>query len=92
MVLAFAVCLINITESALVPVITNYLCECFIGHAQEVLTAMNFYRLLIGATVTFYLTPWLAAVGAGWVFGISKQTFACSSRKFANTNQWPLSH
>ena len=57
MVLAFAVCIINITETALVPVITNYVNECFTGHAQEVTTALNFYRLILGLTVPFYVTP-----------------------------------
>ena len=71
MVLAFAVCIINITEASLVPVIINYVNECFTGHAQEVTTALNFYRLILGLTVPFYITPWVASVGVGWTFGMS---------------------
>ena len=74
MVLAFAVCIINITETALNPVIYNYVNECFVGHAQEVTTAMSFYRLILGLTVTFYIQPWIAAVGLGWTFGTSKSS------------------
>ncbi|KAK5172762.1 uncharacterized protein LTR77_002882 [Saxophila tyrrhenica] len=70
MVVAFAVCLINITETAPVPVMVNYLCECFSGYAQEVTTAMNFYRTILGLTVPFYIDSWLAAVGDGWTFGM----------------------
>jgi hypothetical protein len=58
---------------ALVPVVTNYVNECFTGRAQEVTTALNFYRLVLGLTVPFYITPWLAAVGVGWTFGISRR-------------------
>ena len=75
MVLAFAVCIINITETVLVPVVINYVNECFLGYAQEVTTALNFYRLILGFTVSFYITPWSEAVGAGWTFGTSKSYF-----------------
>lgn len=71
MVLAFAVCVINITETALVPVMINYMNECFIGHAQEITTAMNFYRTILGLTVPFYVEYWTEAVGDGWTFGMS---------------------
>lgn len=56
---------------ALVPVVTNYVNECFTGHAQEVTTALNFYRLILGLTVPFYISPWVAAVGVGRTFGMS---------------------
>ena len=78
MVLAFAVCLINITETALVPVMINYMSECFVGHAQEITTAMNFYRTILGFTVPFYIDPWTAAVGDGWTFGMS-ESILCRS-------------
>lgn len=74
MVLAFAVCVITITEDALVPVMVNYMNECFIGHAQEITTAMNFYRTILGLTVPFYIGPWTQAVGLGWTFGMSELT------------------
>lgn len=74
MVLAFAVCVINITETALVPVMINYMNECFTGHAQEITTAMNFYRTILGLTVPFYVEYWTEAVGDGWTFGMSMLT------------------
>ena len=65
MVLAFAVYIINITETALNTVIFNYVNECFTSHAQEVTAALNFYRLILGLVVTFYIDPWVASVGPG---------------------------
>ena len=65
MVLAFAVCIIQLTEVAIGPVVINYVSECFIGYAQEATTALNFYRLILGLTVPFYISAWLAAVGPG---------------------------
>ena len=92
MVLAFAVCIINITETALVPVMNNYVCECFVGHAQEVTTVLNFYRLILGLTVTFYISQWTTAVGAGWAFGTSKLLhFSLVRRRFVDHFQWDSS-
>ncbi|KAK5111947.1 hypothetical protein LTR85_011694 [Meristemomyces frigidus] len=70
MVLAFAVALLNVVETSLVPVIINYVCESFVSYSQEVATALNFYRLILGLTVTFYINPWAAKVGPGWTFGM----------------------
>ncbi|KAF2772978.1 MFS general substrate transporter [Teratosphaeria nubilosa] len=70
MVIAFAVALQNVIEISLVPVVFNYVCEGFTLYSQEVATALNFYRLILGLTVTFYIDPWVAAVGPGWTFGM----------------------
>lgn len=32
---------------------------------------MGFYRLIFGLTVPFFVDPWIAAVGVGWLFGIA---------------------
>jgi hypothetical protein len=71
MVIAFAIALLNVVEISLVPVIFNYVCESFTSYPQEVATALNFYRLILGLTVTFYIDPWVVAVGPGWAFGMS---------------------
>jgi hypothetical protein len=87
MVLAVAVCIINITETALVPVMVNYMNECFTSHAQEITTAMNFYRTILGLTVPFYIEPWIAAVGPGWTFGMMA-FFALLAFQFAVVLAW----
>lgn len=70
MVLALAVFLINFCEIALVPVIITYVVECFTNHASDVNTVLNFFRLVLGLVVPFFIEPWLERVGPGWVFGI----------------------
>ena len=70
MILALGYFLITISENALLPMTVNYLSECFIGYASEVLTVLNFYRLLLGLLVPFFLAKWEAQVGPGWVFGM----------------------
>jgi Major Facilitator Superfamily len=70
MVLALAVFLINFCEVAIVPIVINYVVESFTDHAAEVTTVLNFYRLVLGLLVPFFILPWEARVGAGWVFGM----------------------
>ena len=31
---------------------------------------MNFYRTVFGIAIPFFIDPWRAAVGTGWVFGM----------------------
>ena len=42
---------------------------------------MGVYRLSFGLTVPFFIDPWIAAVGVGWVFGtaafLSIGLFSC---------------
>lgn len=53
------------------PVSINYLVECFTGHALETTAVINFYRLVMGSTVTFFVVDWEKVVhGPGWVFGM----------------------
>lgn len=70
MVLALAVFLINFCEIALVPVVINYVVESFTQHPAEVTTILNFYRLILGLAVPFFIDGWEARVGPGWVFGM----------------------
>lgn len=56
MVLALGVFLLQFAESFMVPIVNNYVAECFIDHAQEVSAALNFYRTILGLTVTFFVS------------------------------------
>ncbi len=70
MLLALATFLINFCELAMVPVAINYVVESFVGHASEVNTILHLYRVILGLLVPFFITPWQARVGPGWVFGM----------------------
>lgn len=70
MVLALGIFLINFCEIAPIPVTITYVVECFINLAPEVETALNFFRLILGLVVPFFINPRLARVGPGWVFGM----------------------
>ena len=70
MVLALAVFLIVFCEIVLVPVIITYVVECFTNHAPEVNTCLNFFRLILGLGVPFFIEPWLERLGPGWVFAM----------------------
>lgn len=71
MVLAFGAFLVTFGAMALVPTTTNYVCECFVDRTTEAASVMGLYRLSFGLTVPFFVDPWIAAVGVGWVFGIA---------------------
>ena len=70
MLLAFASFLINMSVNVLTSVMTNYVVECFAGFAAETTTILNFYRLLLGIAIPFFINPWKSEVGIGWVFGM----------------------
>lgn len=71
MVLALGAFLVTAGAMALVPATTNYVCECFVDHTTEAACIMGFHRLIFGLSVPFFIDPWIAAVGVGWVFGIA---------------------
>ena len=71
MVLALGAFLITTGAMAIVPTTTNYYCECFTKNTAEASCALGFYRLIFGLTVPFFIHPWIAATGVGWVFGIA---------------------
>ena len=72
MVLALGSFLISFAAIISVPVIVNYVVECFRGHAVEVSAIMGVYRLSLGLAVPFFIDPWIERVGGpGWVFGMA---------------------
>ena len=71
MVLALGSFLISFSAVAGVPVAINYVVEAFECNPQEVGTAMNVWRLLLGLVVPFFLSSWEERVGVGWVFGMA---------------------
>ncbi|OJJ45898.1 hypothetical protein ASPZODRAFT_98898 [Penicilliopsis zonata CBS 506.65] len=68
-VLALASMLTFIGSMSIVPHTTAYLTDCFPDLVAEMSAIMGLYRLIFGLTTTFFITPWAAAVGVGWVFG-----------------------
>lgn len=48
----------------------NYMAECFRNHTSEAVIPLSSFRLFLGFTINFYITPWVAAVGPGWVYGM----------------------
>lgn len=80
MVLAFGAFLIFYSSISGVPVVVNYLAESFVSYPNEAAVALNFYRLVFGLVIPFFLIDWERAVGAGWTFGICAfiTLFGCS--------------
>ena len=70
MVLALSTFLLNIADVVCMPIITAYCVESFLDYAAEVTTILTFYRLVLGLTISFFLTPWTNAVGIGWTYGM----------------------
>ena len=71
MVIALGAFLVNFSAVAAVPAPLNYLVETFQQNPQEVGTALNFWRLILGLTTPFFITQWQERVGVGWVFGMA---------------------
>ena len=71
MVLAFGLFLAAFGTIASAPPTINYLVECFTTHAVEVTSILNFYRLILGVVIPFFVDDWIESVGGtGWVFGM----------------------
>jgi MFS family permease len=71
MVLALGVFLITFAGVAGVPACVNYIVEAFsTDYANEATSIMNFYRLVFGIALNFFLFPWADAVGVNWCFGM----------------------
>jgi len=68
--LAVGIILIDWAGSGIVPILNNYLSESFTHHPIHASAALNFYRLLLGLTVPFFIDPWTASVDVGWAFGM----------------------
>ena len=69
-VLVVATIMIFFGGVSFVPILNNYLAEAFTHHPIHAAVALNFYRLPLGLIVPFFITPWSARVGPGWVFGM----------------------
>ena len=70
MVLALGLFCIFFGGSAAVPVIVNYVVECYAGYGNEAAAVLNLYRISLGVIIPFFVTPWTERVGLGWVFGM----------------------
>ncbi|KAJ5605775.1 Major facilitator superfamily domain general substrate transporter [Penicillium lagena] len=70
MVLALGVFLVTIGSLSSVPVTVNYVVESFTKYPAEAGIVIGAYRIVYGLTITFYINPWVAAVGVGWVYGM----------------------
>lgn len=71
MLLAFGTFLVNVASQLSVPLLINYVVECFITRAVEVSVAMNVWRLAFGIAVGFAVEPWTEAVDKGWMYGMA---------------------
>jgi hypothetical protein len=70
MVLALGCFMVIFAAVAMIPPCLNYIVEAFSpAFANEVSAMMNFYRLVFGIGITFFLFPWAEKVGMNWVFG-----------------------
>ncbi|CAI7621323.1 unnamed protein product [Penicillium manginii] len=56
-VLALGSVLIFAAGISMVPIIMNYLCECFPAHASETSAIMSVHRLGVGLSTTFFAPP-----------------------------------
>lgn len=70
LVLALAVFIVTVGSLATVPVTVNYVVECFTHYPAEAGIVIGAYRIVYGLTISFYIKPWVAAVDAGWVYGM----------------------
>lgn len=87
MVLALAVFLVTVGALASVPVTVNYVVECFTGYPAEAGIVIGAYRIVYGLTISFYIGPWVEAVGVGWVYGMMA-FFAVFSFGFVGLLMW----
>ncbi len=70
-----------------IPVTLNYIAECFRTHTVEAVVPLNSMRLFLGLTINFYINPWVAKVGVGWVYG-SMAFFSAFSFLFIVILMW----
>ncbi|KAH8658018.1 major facilitator superfamily domain-containing protein [Xylariales sp. PMI_506] len=70
-----------------IPITTNYTAECFRSHTVEAAIPLCSMRLFLGLTINFYINPWIAAVGVGWVYG-TMAFFSVGSFGFIAVLMW----
>lgn len=68
--MAFGQLFVTIGSMVSIPVTVNYICESFRSHTTEVTLVINSMRLFLGLSINFYIKPWEASVGIGWVYGM----------------------
>ncbi|RAK99002.1 putative polyamine transporter [Aspergillus ibericus CBS 121593] len=71
MVLAVGFFFIVFSSMLAVPICLNYIVECYKEDATEAAIAMNAWRLSFAIATGFIFTPWMDAVGPGWLFGMA---------------------
>ena len=70
MVLALATFLTFVGGLSIPSITVNYVAECFTERPIEAATVMNFYRLIFGIAIPFFIAEWQIKIGPGWVFGM----------------------
>ena len=70
MVLALASFLIWFGALLALPVLYNYIIECFLNNPVEASVSLNAYRVAFGLMSVFIVTEWQKAVGVGWMWGM----------------------
>lgn len=69
-ILGFAVFLIFFADIATISPCNTYVVESIgLEAAAEVITVLNFCRVILGAMVPLFLFDWIAVVGVNWAFG-----------------------
>jgi hypothetical protein len=69
-VLAVGQVMVTFASLSLIPITVNYICESFTKNPAEASIASNFYRLIFGLTVAFYIQEWIVDVSVKWTFGM----------------------
>ncbi|CAG8883002.1 unnamed protein product [Penicillium egyptiacum] len=71
MVLALGFFFIVFSSMLAVPICLNYIVECYKNDANEAAIAMNVWRMGFAIATGFIYSPWMDAVGVGWMFGMA---------------------
>ena len=66
MVLTLGVFLVIFGGTYSIPVVVNYVTECFPGSPLEVSIVMSVYRQALGLSIPFFIMQWRERVGSGW--------------------------
>jgi len=70
MVLATGLYLATFADMAVVPILNNYVAECFTNYVVETYTALWCYRIFLGLAVPFFIIEWVQRNGPAWAFGV----------------------
>jgi hypothetical protein len=69
-VMAIGSLLVTFAALQSIPVTLNYAAECFRTNTIAATVALISMRQIFGLTINFYINPWMASVGIGWVYGM----------------------